>query len=153
MTVARITTACLEDVEILAPQLRRGDVEEIYAQSLRGPRDGLLLSLKVSTHAWSGWAGNELVCMFGCGPRNLAFGIGSPWLLASPALEDHAVAFLRRNRKILNEITATYCRLENWVDVRNTTAIRWLEWLGFTILDPVPYGPLGLPFHPFVLEV
>ena len=36
-------------------------------------------------------------------------------------------------------------------DVRNTVAIRWLEWLGFTFGEPVGYGPLGMPFKPFCM--
>jgi len=44
---------------------------------------------------------------------------------------------------------AGYSHLENWVDARNTKAINWLRWLGFTVHDPVPFGVAGLPFHRF----
>ena len=37
----------------------------------------------------------------------------------------------------------------NYVDVRHKEAIRWLKWLGFTLNEPTPYGPFGLPFHKF----
>ena len=48
---------------------------------------------------------------------------------------------------------ATYPLLRNYVDERNTMAIRWLEWLGFEILPVEPFGVEGLPFHPFEMRV
>ena len=45
----------------------------------------------------------------------------------------------------------TYRVLTNYADARNTTAIRWLRWLGFNILPAIPFGLDGLPFHPFEL--
>ncbi len=43
----------------------------------------------------------------------------------------------------------TYRVLRNHVDARNSQAIRWLGWLGFTLKPAVPYGVARLPFHPF----
>ncbi|MNC81827.1 hypothetical protein D3C75_1350850 [compost metagenome] len=41
--------------------------------------------------------------------------------------------------------------LTNYVDARNLAAIRWLQWLGFRMDSPVPYGPHRLTFRQFHL--
>jgi hypothetical protein len=42
--------------------------------------------------------------------------------------------------------------LVNFVHAKNTTSVRWLRRLGFTLHEAVPYGALGEPFHPFELR-
>ena len=46
-----------------------------------------------------------------------------------------------------------YTWLVNWVDDRNTCAIRWLKWMGFTIHEPEPYGVANLPFRRFDMKM
>lgn len=92
------------------------------------------------------------IAVFGVCPAWLP-GHGIPWLLAAPELEEvHSRTFLRYCRRFLSRMLADYSVLANWVDARNTAAMRWLRWLGFTLQPAAPFGPLGLPFHPFNLR-
>ena len=73
-------------------------------------------------------------------------------MLTAHELPDHARFFLRRNRFYVAEIRSKYRLLLNFVDARNTMAIRWLEWLGFDVAPARPLGPENMPFHPFKME-
>ena len=129
--------------------LRQADVDEIWASSAADSQAALTRTLGVSTRAWSGYADDELVVMFGVARASLLGGIGVPWMVASDSLEGHAIRFLRRCRPYVREMLDGFVVLMNFVDARNTTAIKWLEWCGFTIFDPTPYGPFRMPFHRF----
>jgi hypothetical protein len=130
-------------VGAIAARMRPADRDEAWAAARLTPEAALLLSLSVSPLAWTGRVDGRPECMFGAGNG------GVPWLLGTDAVERHALAFLRSNPAYVARMQARFGRLSNWVDARNATSIRWLRWLGFTIGEPRPYGPLGLPFHPF----
>jgi hypothetical protein len=70
-----------------------------------------------------------------------------PWLLATEEVERQPVTFYRESGKLFPTVAAGYERLVNWVDARNTLSLRWLEWLGFEMGPPVPFGVRGLEFH------
>jgi len=90
--------------------------------------------------------------VFGVSPDWLP-GYGVPWLLAAPEMEERfSRTFLRYCRVFLRRMLESYTVLANRVDARNEAAIRWLTWLGFTLRDPAPWGPLGLPFHKFEMR-
>lgn len=133
----------------LAPVVREADRIEIEAAAGISPLEALRISLTRSTEAWAGTVDDRVACMFGVGPLSLLGGEGCPWLIGGELVGQHAVAFLRRNKAMVVGWSKIFPVMRNAVDVRNTVAIRWLRWLGFTILPPVPYGVQRLPFHPF----
>lgn len=144
-----IRPATEDDARDLAPRLREADAEEVWATSLKTPEQALLSSVRMSTHAWSGFVDGNLVCMWGCGPASMLDRIGVPWMLGSDDVLKHQKAFLRRNREYVQEMLSCYTRLVNWVDARNTVSIHWLRWLGFEIGEALPHGALNMPFHRF----
>lgn len=145
----RIRPAVPEDVEILAPNLRKADIREIYAAFGLVPKEALITSLELSTHAWAGEIDGELICLFGVGPTSMLTGDGSPWMVGTDKIEKHAILFLRFCKPVVEDMQNTYSVLTNWVDARNKNTIRWLKWLGFTIEPAKPWGYLQLPFHRF----
>lgn len=70
---------------------------------------------------------------------------GSPWMLAADGLEDIKWRFLRECRTQLNALHDRYPFLHNHVWEGNTTHIRWLKWLGFTV-GTATSRPHFLPF-------
>ena len=70
-------------------------------------------------------------------------------MLANDEFEKVKFQFARRSREYIDHMHQTFALLENWVDVRNKTAIRWLEWCGFKMEAPKPYGAYKLPFRRF----
>lgn len=77
---------------------------------------------------------------------------GIPWLLGTPEIPDHARAFLRASKLWVRQQIKQYDTLENWVDVRHTRAVQWLQWLGFSLDAPRPFGVEKMPFHHFVMR-
>ncbi len=149
----QVVPATEAHAEEMALVMRQADVDEVWAASHYEPLEALLASLRVSPDPWTGLADDRVVCMYGVGQLTLLSDWGSPWLLTSQELPDHARAFLRRNKLYLAEIRSKYRLLLNFVDARNTMSIRWLKWLGFDIAPTQSLGPENLPFHPFKMEM
>lgn len=88
--------------------------------------------------------------MFGVGDVNVLAGVGAPWLLGTNAIETHAVAFLRYSVEFRGQLLSRYQILRNYVDERNVVAVRWLQWVGFTLLDRVEFN--GVSFRLFEMR-
>ena len=90
--------------------------------------------------------------MFGCGTVDILSGTGAPWLLGSNAIERHYRHFLRGSLFWVGKMRAEYRLLRNVVAADNAISVRWLEWLGFDLSEPVPYGYERRPFRVFEMK-
>ncbi|MDA8231570.1 MAG: hypothetical protein M0006_09550 [Magnetospirillum sp.] len=149
MVPVEVIPATAAHAAAIAPILRAADREEVRAACGLAPEEALRLSLATSPLAWTGMAAGSPVCLFGAASPGLLGGPGRPWLLATDALVRHSAAFLRRNRAYVAAMLDEFGHLANHVDARNSVSVRWLRWLGFTLEPARPFGPYGLPFHPF----
>lgn len=148
-TAARVVTATEAHIAELAADARACDVDELWASHRATPAECMRIGLRYSDEVLTGIVNGTPVCMFGVTPRTLLAGGGIPWMVAANSIRGHSITFLRRCRPVVKLWAAAYGRLENYVDARNTTAIRWLRWIGFTVYDAVPMGPDARPFHRF----
>lgn len=148
-----VRPAVWADVLAIAPNLRPEDVRECQAQTLLAPLAAMEFVMRHAVRAWTGLVDGVPVCMFGVS-RMVAVGtdVGTPWLFGTPLIDKYERSFLRRNRDMVREMSALFSVLENWVDIRNHKAVRWLRWLGFEIHEPEPHGPLGRLFYRFTME-
>lgn len=153
MAKPSIVPATLEHVERMAPHMRDCDRREIWASSRQRPEDSLRHGVLSSTEAWTGLIDDEIACLFGVVPQSLMGGSGYVWMLATPLIEQHQILFLRRCRPVVKRMMSNFTYLHNYVDERNTSAIRWLQWLGFTMGEPEPYGVMQLPFRHFEMRL
>ncbi len=152
MTAYTVAPATMAHVEQIAPRMREADKAEIWAASHAEPYHALKTGLEQSPLCWSGLVDGAPVCMFGVAPLTLLGGTGIVWMLGTDDVQEHARAFLRRNKSFIAQMMGRFYRLENWVDARNTLSIRWLRWLGFVIEEAKPYGLERWPFHHFFME-
>lgn len=152
MPAVSIIPATPAHVAELLPHIRQADIEEFESGWSMTPQQVLDYGLRYSTACWAGLKDGEVVTIFGVTPASILTGYGTPWLVASDRLETCSRAFIRHSKPALAAMLETFPRLENYVDARNVAAKQWLHWLGFTLYDPVPAGPNGLPFHRFTLE-
>ena len=134
----------------LGLNMRREDAEEIHASHGLDPMTAAHGSL-IYGDTLTGLVDGEVACLFGCRGLSLMSTVGVPWLLGTPLVEHHARAFCKRNRVMIKIWLQRYETLVNWVDDRNETSKRWLQWLGFTLEDPRPYGLAQLPFRRFTM--
>jgi hypothetical protein len=147
-----IVQATQEHVTKMLPQVRTADRYEVMASSGRPIEDVLGPAVANADMAWAGMVGDKVACIFGVTGASVLSETGHPWMIGTDLIAQHAKAFLRRNRKMVGVMLARYPYLMNYVDVRNTKAIEWLKWLGFSILPPQPYGIYRMPFHPFEMR-
>ena len=77
---------------------------------------------------------------------------GIVWMLGSPKMDlpRNRSGILRRSKGYLGTLLGTYPRLFNHIDARNDRSMKWLEWLGFEIIDvDLSFGIEGRPFFLF----
>lgn len=148
-TVTHVVPAKVRDIARIVVDVRDADRAELLAGWSYTPQRALEYGLRYSSHVWTGFIDYEPVCMFGVVPRSLVGGRGVPWLIGTNRMLRHQFTFLRRCRPYLRQMQEHYSNLENFVDERNTAAIRWLGWLGFTIHEARPMGKQLRPFHRF----
>lgn len=143
-----LRTAVATDIDAMLPHIRAADVAEMAALG-KTPEEAMRGGLASGDWTMTGLLDGVPVCMFGVAPISVLNGIGAPWMLATDGLEAAQVPFLRTCRPVVREMLASYPRLINLVDERNTVARRWLRWLGFQFdLDPLDFnGQTFLPFR------
>lgn len=147
-----VVEADLAHIERMLPIIRQADIEELWASNHVSPAYALTHGIRCSSAAWTGMVDGQPVCVFGVAPASLLGSIGVPWMVGTYEIDRHAKAFLRRNKAYVERMSALYNYLVNYVDARNTRAIAWLKWLGFTLNEAQPYGVEGLPFHRFEMR-
>ena len=138
-------------VEAMLGRIRQADIDEFAAGYCMTPEKGMRLGLKVSTHAWAGVWNGKVIGIAGLHPTSFIGDHANPWMVGTRDLERPELTreFLELSRSVLEYMVSIYPHLENWVDVRNRRAVRWLRWLGFTMHEPEPHGPYGMMFHRF----
>lgn len=147
-----VVPASMFHVKHMAPRVRQADRDEMYAASLSTPEEALERGLERSTKAWAALFDGEVACIFGVAPGTSLSGVGYPWMLGTDLVDKHQVTFLRGCAKYVDDMAADFDSLVNYVDARNTKAIRWLKWLGFRIEEAKPAGILRMPFHRFEMR-
>lgn len=140
-----------EGVAHIAQHLRQADRDEVFAAS--GTHDFLAVlqaCVSVSEDTLMGVTPQgEPIGLFGVVTVSLLSNKGSPWMLCTDGAQLHQRALVRGGRAYSVAMLEQYAHLQNHVDARNHRAVAWLQRCGYAIGEPVPYGPLGMPFHPF----
>lgn len=142
------------DIDVVAPQLRTADQIEVEACTKLAIHEALATAVRCSTMVWTIEVDGEAAGLFGVCPWSLLGGIGSPWMLGTPALERAPRSLTREGRRYIRRMLSPFPTLINYTDARNVKSIRWLRALGFVFdTEPVAYGLYGLPFFRFELRV
>ena len=141
-----------EDIGYIADNMRRSDIDEIWASNNRLPKEALDIGFKDSLKCITGLKDNIPVCIFGINPDSILGRSAVIWFLATPNIIDNKYIFLRQSRKFIDMFLEEYSFLYNFVDDRNKDSIKWLKWCGARINGCVTYGVEKIDFHPFTFE-
>ena len=151
MAKAEVIPFLLHDAAEIEPLVRHADRQEISEAlgipMLEALQECALGSCKASKIVVEG----RVVAVFGDAIHSILGQIGVPWLISTINVERYPKAFLRVCKPEVAEMLTRHRELINFVDIRNTAAIRWLKWLGFDFSQPEPYGPHGHLFHKFTM--
>ena len=139
-----------EDIAELASNLREADRKELIASSGLEPLDALTLSVDISEECNTIVTDdNKVAGIFGVARINET--TGCPWLMGTNLIKEIRSEFLRGSMDWIIEKNNEYQVLTNFVHAENTTAIRWLKYLGFSFPRLVEeYGVGKEPFYEFV---
>ena len=77
--------------------------------------------------------------------------IAQIWMCATEELLAHQMEFLKYSRPFIEEVSAPFRLVYNYVDARNEVHLKWLKWCGFTFINELPrWGAQGRPFYTFL---
>jgi hypothetical protein len=141
-----IVPASPAHIGTLARRMRWIDQEECRALG-HNPKQALRASLMNSTVAWTAKVDGRPEAMFGASTICFLTGEGSPWLLMTDEAVRHARALIVEGRRYTERLQGIYPVLRNNVHADNSTAIRWLSHLGYTVGEAFDMG--GFPMRPF----
>ena len=149
--VAIVRLATINDCNLLGPKLREADKEELKVSCGLGPVTALTRSLQASDAAYV--AVDEAgvpILMFGV-VNSGQVSVGVPWMLGGKGIYQHTKQLKAECMQWLDVVHTDYDLLFNYVHAENPKAIRWLQWMGFTMVRLVPnYGVGQKPFYEFI---
>lgn len=147
-----VVPATAGHVEQMAPHVRECDRREIWAQLHLEPREALMLSIsEYGDETRACLLDGKVVAIFGVvnvSPDNDTRA-GVLWMIGTDDIYDHVDLFHEHTAQWLEHYRSRFQYIANWVDSRNTAAVKWIESVGFEVHDPIPYGPDQVPFHYF----
>jgi hypothetical protein len=124
----------------MAPHLRQAEVDEVGALAM-SPLYALIYSLTHSLQAWTWLVDDKPAAMWGLRVDSMLGNYAVAWLLTTDAVEKYPITFIKGCLKERDRMKQSFAVLENFVDARHETCLRWLQWLGFDIEAPKPFGP------------
>lgn len=124
----------------LAKTMRAADKAELLASTTLDVGPALLYILQQSTEAYTALVEGRVIAMFGVAKKSHLSDIHAPWMLSSIEAPKHWVHFGRQSKPIMAYFIDKYGYLENYVDGRYPLAMRWCEYVGFKIGEPVRVG-------------
>jgi hypothetical protein len=138
-----------EALASIADRMRAEDVAELAVTSPdRSPQDVLMDSAKDSRWCIVAEFDGRPTVAYGVGDAAHDANLGVPWMLSTDDLPRMWRALVAHGPRELRLMQQRYTALANAVHARNATAIRYLEWLGFTVDRGQRIGPGG-QLHPF----
>lgn len=131
----------IRDAYSISLHLRSADRDEIAAVTLKPPVRVLVDGIAESDPCYTiKTAGGKPCGLFGVRDS------GHPqsavvWMLGTDDLTNNGRTFLRHSRYWLDELHRNYRLLFNVIDARNSVHQRWLDWMGFDIVQEIEkYG-------------
>lgn len=148
----QIVPAEVSHLEAMAGRWRQADIDELWAAGHHTPEECVKVGIEHSPMAWTAFLDGVPVAVFGVSTPPLLSSTGIPWMVGTVELDRHGSLLLKQGREKVGLMLTQFKRLMNFVDARNTKAIRWLKRLGFKFGEAQPYGAEGLPFYLFTME-
>lgn len=143
-----------ELLQTLALELATDDALELTCMHYESNLAGIEASIERSweTRLWGLADEQKPLCIYGLADFLLAPRIVMPWMLAHQDLPLHARPFLRGSRQWINHVAKDHDMLAALVGTWHTRSIRWLEWLGFDIGQPITVEGYEGVWHPVSLS-
>lgn len=156
-TDVQFVAATLEHAAVLARTMRAEDVAEVLAADGSTPLVAIERSLEASNQATTCLFDGKVAFMFGVSVLRRESLLGAPtlgvvWNLTSEEVNRRPKTFWRWTKPVIRTLLGYCPRLVNAIDARHGPALRWAARAGAEFGNPVPQGPYGLLFVPFLFR-
>lgn len=138
-------------LQYVADNMRAADALECKLMSGTSPIDALKNGAKFSHYCSVVVIDNIPCAVAGLVVVNMLGGVGVPWLLATDDAVKNRRVFIKNCKQGVQDMLKICPNLMNLVHAENKLSIRWLKWMGFTIMPSEPVGKDGAPFHKFYI--
>ena len=140
-----VKPATISDIVHLAFNCREADKQECLDHTGQVPLLAIYGAFVNTKESYTGFYNDQLVCCYGL------IESGCIWMCATNYIESVPMTFLKHSKLKLKELFNNYDMIWNYVDARNVVHIKWLKWLGFTIINKHNQFGIGrIPFYEFV---
>jgi hypothetical protein len=126
--------AHLRHIRLIDADLRARDRAELAAV-WGEPKAAMMQCLQNSFYARTLFLGLEPLAMYGLAPMSLLAGHARAWCFGTQAIDRHPIAFARASRLALYALFGHCSLMTNIVDKDDAAAIRWVEWLGGSLVE------------------
>lgn len=150
MAEYRIVDAERWHVGMLDKKLRAEDVAEAISLGLK-TKSALWKSFRSSVLRKTAFVDGEIAAMWGMG-GNLLSDEGRPWLATAAPVEKVPIAYVKIGKMAVSEMLSLRSNLRNVVPVNYPKAVRFVRMIGFSLSEPLPFGPNGDLFHIFSMR-
>lgn len=134
--------------DILNQNIQEAQRQELMASHLLSPIEAVLWGRELSAECYTVLdEDRDMIGIAGIIPGTVLSGSASPWLLTTNKAMKYPREIVILTRKAVREWNKDYSYLINFIDARYDRAVKWAKAVGFTVNDPSPYGPMGMPFH------
>jgi hypothetical protein len=140
-----------ELLRYVADNMREADALECQLLSGQTPLQALQRGSKMSHHCSVVVVNGRPCAVVGLVVTSVLTGTGVPWLLATDYAVKQRRIFINNCKQGLDDMMQVCPNLKNFVHADNTTSIRWLKWMGFTVEPSQPIGKDGAHFHRFYI--
>lgn len=135
------------DLKMVAGDIRAEDLREWYSGTGIDALDGMTYSVAFGKLVRAAYSEDGTpLCFWGCDGGNV-------WLFATNAAARRAFSLHKVLAPNLKELTDTWPLLKALAHSDNTVHHRWLEWLGFELVEEVEAGPFRENFKMYVRDV
>lgn len=145
----RFDPAQTRHLRLIYADMRPTDRLELIA-GWGDPIAAMALCLAESFYARTVFHDLEPLAMYGLAPMSMLAGHARVWCFGTQAIDRHPFAFARASRLALYALFGHCSLMTNVVDKNDRAAVRWIEWLGGTIVDR-QFVHNGMTFQQFVI--
>lgn len=129
--------ATKDDIGAIAASMRPADQEEVRVLANQSPFEALDHSYHFSTLCRTLCYQDQPLIMYGT--TDIGDNSAIVWGLGSSLLDDHVTGFLRMSRPEVQILQGSYDKIFNFVHSKNELHLKWVEFVGFELLDPMPH--------------
>ena len=144
-----IRRATYSDAVYVAPRLREADKQECMATLGLPPELAIPPSVDGTRGVWAMCHDDDTPFgLFGIDPVDQNPELGIVWMVSTDDLFKYKRDLVKLSHAMIDRLHDDYPLLGNHVDERNTKHIRYLRWLGFSMLKRHP--KFGVEKRPFI---